>query len=334
MLLLAAAAAGVLLFVIAWAAPVIAPLGLGLFLAALAAPLFGRLTARGASAPVALVITIGLVLVIGGAIVWLAIASIQSLNDSLATYATDLQTRYDTTALDPFSTALRDLIPADALVDVLRSVIQIVRDLAVGLGFAVIVASLLLLDSPRLERLVQAGAGADHPVFREVPRVARAAVTYFLVRIRVNLVTAIALLVLMLMLGVDDALLWAVGAFFLSFVPYVGLVIALIPPTILAFAESGLGAALVLVVGGTALNLIAENLLEPTLTSRALKLATWFVFVSFFVWVWVLGPIGALLSMPISVLLVLVLRGSDQVAWAATLLARDPADEPAGEPAG
>jgi predicted PurR-regulated permease PerM len=54
--------------------------------------------------------------------------------------------------------------------------------------------------------------------------------------------------------------------------------------------------------------------------------------VSFFVWVWVLGPIGALLSMPISVLLVLVLRGSDRSGWAATLLARDPADDPLAEP--
>ena len=83
----------------------------------------------------------------------------------------------------------------------------------------------------------------------------------------------------MLVLGVDDALLWAVGAFFLSFVPYLGLVLALIPPTILAFAESGPAAAAAVVIGGTALNLIAENVLEPTLTGRALSLSTWLVFI-------------------------------------------------------
>src|SRR5689334_15706158 len=192
-MVLTAAAAGVLIFVVAWAAPVIAPLGLGLFLAALAAPLFGRLTARGASSPIALAITIGLVLAIGAAIIWLALVSIQSLSDSLATYTTDLQARYDAAGLDPVSSALRDVIPQDALVNVLRSVIDIVSDVAVGFAFAVIVAALLLLDSPRLERLVAAGAGAGHPVFREVPRVAQSAVTYFLVRIRVNLVTAVAM---------------------------------------------------------------------------------------------------------------------------------------------
>jgi len=327
--LLAAAAGGVLLFVIAWAAPVIAPLGLGLFLAALAAPLFGRLTTRGLSAPAALAITIGLVVVIGVAIVWLILASIQSFDDALATYATGLQARYEAAGLDPLTTALRDLIPADVLANVLRSLVGIVRDVAVSLGLAIIVAALLLLDSPRLVRLVDAGAGADDPVFREVPRVASAAVTYFLVRIRVNLVTAVALLVLMLVLGIDDALLWAVGTFFLSFVPYVGLVVAMIPPTILAFAESGIGAAVAFVVGGTVLNLVAENILEPAMTGRALKLATWFVFVMFFGTVWLLGPVGALLAMPISVLLVLVLRRNEGTDWAATLLARDPADDPA-----
>ena len=111
----------------------------------------------------------------------------------------------------------------------------------------------------------------------------------------------------MLVLGIDDPLLWAVAAFFLSFVPYLGLVLAMIPPTILALAESGPLAAAAFVIGGTALNLIAENLLEPTLTGRALSLSTWLVFIMFFFWVWLLGPVGALLSMPITVLVVLVL---------------------------
>jgi AI-2 transport protein TqsA len=133
----------------------------------------------------------------------------------------------------------------------------------------------------------------------------------------------------MVVVGVDHAPLWAVGAFFLSFVPYLGLIIALIPPTILAFAESGPAAAAAIVIGGTVLNLVAENVLEPTLTGRALSLATWLVFVMFFFWVWLMGPIGALLSMPISVLIVLVLRHSERTRWIAELLARE-GEQPAG----
>ena len=140
-------------------------------------------------------------------------------------------------------------------------------------------------------------------MFREIPSIARAAVTYMLTRVRINAFTALTLLVLMVIVGVDDALLWAVGAFLLSFVPYIGLVVALVPPTILAFAESGLPAAAVIVIGGVVLNVVAENVLEPTLTGRALSLTTWLVFTMFFFWVWLMGPVGALLSMPITVLI-------------------------------
>ena len=134
----------------------------------------------------------------------------------------------------------------------------------------------------------------------------------------------------MLVLGIDDPLLWAVAAFFLSFVPYLGLVLAMIPPTILALAESGPLAAAAFVIGGTALNLIAENLLEPTLTGRALSLSTWLVFIMFFFWVWLLGPVGALLSMPITVLVVLVLQHNERTQWVAALLTRERGDTPRG----
>jgi len=326
--LVTAVAVGLLLYLTWWLSPVLAPLGLGLFLAALAAPLFGWLEGRGRSAAVSLGITVGVVLAIGGAIVMLAVASARSLSDSLDIYAADLQARYADAVGSTASDGLRALIPPETLVEILRSVAGMLWQVAGSLGFALVIAALLLLDGPRLSRLVGGGLGDENPVVRQVPALARAAVTYFIVRIRVNAVTALGLLVLLLVLGVDDALLWAVGAFFLSFVPYLGLILALIPPTILALAETGPLAAVAVVAGGTALNLVAENVLEPTLTGRALELSTWLVFAMFFFWVWILGPAGALLSMPITVLVVLILRSDERTRWLAALLARDEADAP------
>jgi len=227
------------------------------------------------------------------------------------------------------------ILPPDVLSDVLKAVARILVEVGQSLIFAVVVAALLLLDGRRLSSLAARGIGSEGPVFRETPGIARAAVTYFAVRIRINAVTAIGFLVLMLVLGIDDALLWAVAAFFLSFVPYLGLVLAMIPPAILAFAESGVLPATIFVIGGTALNLIAENVLEPTLTGRALSLSTWVVFTMFFFWVWLIGPVGALLSMPITVLVVLVLQHNDRTQWIAALLSRQqPEDVPDLMPAG
>jgi|SoiMethySBSTD1v2_1073268.scaffolds.fasta_scaffold08529_11 AI-2 transport protein TqsA len=321
-MLVTAVLVGIFLVLIGWFSPVLAPLGLGLFLAALAAPLFTWLADRGRSAAVALAITIAVLVLLVGGIAVLALVSARTLTDSLADYSALLDARYpDAGEL----ASLRDVVPPDVFVNLLRSVIDIIANVGGSLVFATVIAALLLLDGRRLSGLVANGLGSRNPVFREAPELAQAAITYFVVRIRVNLVTAAGLLVLMLVVGVDHALLWAVGAFVLSFVPYLGLILALVPPTILAFAESGLVAAAVVVIGGTILNLFAENVLEPTMTGRALSLATWLVFTMFFVWVWLMGPIGALLSMPITVLIVLVLRHNERTRWLAHLLARDEA---------
>jgi predicted PurR-regulated permease PerM len=318
------AALGILLYLASWLAPVLAPVGLGLFIAALAGPFHGSLERRTGSSAAALAITVGAVLVIGGSILVLGVVSARTLTQDLAMYAAEISARYAQAPGVLGTGGLADLVPPEALVAVLRTTIDVIWQVVTSLGFAVVLAALLLLDRGRLSGLVASGLGRTDPVFRELPALARTAVTYFVVRIRVNAATAAGLLALMLVLGVDDALLWAVGAFFLSFVPYLGLIIALIPPTILAFAESGPLAALAIVVGGTVLNVVAENVLEPTLTGRALHLSTWLVFAMFFLWVFVLGPLGALLSMPITVFLVLALGHDERTRWLASMLGRDP----------
>jgi AI-2 transport protein TqsA len=325
--LVTAVVVGVGLFLVAWLAPVIGPMGLGLFMAALAAPVFTRLEERGRSAGLALTVTIVILLAIALGLVLLAVSGASSLVDGIATYSEQIQTRYPdasaTLATGGVMALLRDILPPETLANVLRVVGGILISVGQSVLFAAIVAALLLLDGRRLSRLASGGLGSENPVFRETPGIARAAVTYFVVRIRVNAVTAVGLLALLLLLGVDDAILWAVCAFFLSFVPYLGLVLAMIPPAILALAESGPVAAAVVVVGATALNLIAENVLEPTLTGRALHLSTWLVFLMFFFWVWLIGPVGALLSMPITVLVVLVLQHNERTQWVAALLANE-----------
>ncbi len=336
-MLVTAVMVGIGLFLIGWLAPVLAPMGLGLFMAALAAPLFTRLEARGRSAGLALVVTIGVLLAVAVGLVALALTGGRALIDGIATYSSELQSRYpsatETLATSGVLALLRDILPPEVLTSVLGAVAGILITIGQSLVFATIVAALLLLDGQRLSRLASGGLGSQNPVFRETPAIARAAVTYFVVRIRVNAVTAAGFLILLLVLGVDDALLWAVCAFFLSFVPYLGLVLAMIPPAVLALAESGPLAAATVVAGVTVLNLVAENVLEPTLTGRALHLSTWLVFTMFFFWVWLIGPVGALLSMPITVLVVLVLQHNPRTEWLAALLANAPEpDQPGGAP--
>ena len=278
-----------------------------------------------------MVLTIVVLVVLGGGLALLSLYSSQQLRESLASYADQLLVRYpDASGLINslgVSGGLESVIPPEAMVSALSVAAASIAEVGGNLAFAVVLAALLLLDKPRLSRLMGAGLGSENPVFRQVPAISQSAITYFTIRIRVNAITAAGLLVVMLIFGVDDALLWAIGAFFLSFVPYVGLILALIPPVILAFAETGVGAATAIVLAGAILNVVAENVLEPSMSSKALHVTTWLVFVMFFFTVWLIGPVGALLAMPLTVLIVLVLGSNDRTRWVAALLTNGDAPE-------
>jgi predicted PurR-regulated permease PerM len=126
---------------------------------------------------------------------------------------------------------------------------------------------------------------------------------------------------------VDYWPLWTLLIFFMSYVPYIGLAVALVPPCLLAFAETGIVPVIIIVVVAIIINTVVENFLAPVATGKTLRLSPTVVFISFLLWTWLLGPAGALLSMPITVLVMLVLQTSEQTQWAAEIIGSTPVSE-------
>lgn len=90
-----------------------------------------------------------------------------------------------------------------------------------------------------------------------------------------------------------------------------------------AVAEFGLTRGILVVVGAVVLNLLVENVLEPSYTIKKLRLSPTIVFISFFIWGWLLEPVGALLSMPITVMLMLILGQHESTIWLAKIIGRE-----------
>jgi AI-2 transport protein TqsA len=119
---------------------------------------------------------------------------------------------------------------------------------------------------------------------------------------------------------VDFPLLWGILTFFLSFVPYVGLFIALTPAVVLALVEFGLSRAMLFIVGVIVVNIVAENVLSPMLMGRGLNLSPTVVFLSFILWAWVLGGPGAFLAVPITLFVIGMLETFPETRWLANLM--------------
>lgn len=121
-------------------------------------------------------------------------------------------------------------------------------------------------------------------------------------------------------IGVDYPLLWGVLAFLLNFVPTLGSILAGIPPVLLALVQLGTTEALLITSGYIAINVIIGNVLEPRFMGKGLNLSTLVVFLSLVFWGWVLGPVGMLLSIPLTMGVKIGLETRPETRWIGVML--------------
>ena len=126
---------------------------------------------------------------------------------------------------------------------------------------------------------------------------------YMGVRAVLGLIAAVLDYVLLEAVGVDYALLWGVLSFLLSFVPNIGFTLSLVPPTLLALVEKGWPAAVIVLVGYQVINNVIDNVIGPRFVGREMKISALLSFLSVIFWAWVLGATGAILAVPLTVLI-------------------------------
>jgi predicted PurR-regulated permease PerM len=109
-------------------------------------------------------------------------------------------------------------------------------------------------------------------------------------------------------------------AFALNYVPNIGSIIAAVPGVLLAFVEFGAGAAVTTAVGYVVINVVVSNVIEPRFVGRGLGLSPLVILVSLIFWGWVLGPVGMLLSVPLTMAIKIALEDGEDTRWIAMLM--------------
>lgn len=329
--LIGVALTGFVLMLLHLATPILTPILFAFFLGAMAMSPFNWLLARGMRRGPALILMIGFLTIGGVALVLLTLISVRSLQAGLTIYSEQLAMR-----MNSLKTTLSQIGPgADGLdrqltslgITGLNTFLGALISVASNALISLVIVAFFLFEFERFTAIMRSERVRDVPFVGQMPEVARTAVRYFGIRTRLNLITGAGVTLICLVLGVDYALLWGVVAFFLSYIPYIGLLMAMIPPALLALAEHGWPQALLVVVTIVLINLLIENVVEPGYTGKRLQLSPTIVFLSFFFWGWLLGPVGALLSMPITVLLLLVFQQHDSSLWLARIIGRESLSE-------
>lgn len=186
--------------------------------------------------------------------------------------------------------------------------------------FIVFAVIFLVFELPQIKTRLDNGLGADNPTLNKTYALIDDFVEYFVIRAKVNLFYGIGVSAILVVFDINLALLWGLLTFFLGFIPYIGIVIAAIPAVFIAWVQYGIQGAILMALLFIIINTIAESIIFPKLTGKGLQMSVYVVFVSLFVWGWILGPIGFFIGVPMTLVIIKYLENFEETRWMALLM--------------
>lgn len=291
------------------ASELLSPVLLSLFIVLVTAPMVQWLRAKRVPSWLANLLVILGVVAAGMLLILFLAASVAQLTASIPEYRSLLDAQFD--QFEAWINA-RGIESSDLFnLEVFQPsrLIQIVVAFLTGLigtlgnaGLTLFIFIYMLVGSSSFSQKLNRGLGKNHPVLDRMRAFGRSVSLYLLIKGWLGAMTAIGQTILLWIIGVDFAVLWGVMSFLFNFIPNVGYIIALVPPLVLALLESGIGAAVAVFIGYALINNFFDMVVGPRYLGQGLDLSTLVTFLAVIFWTWVLGPIGAFLALPLTVM--------------------------------
>jgi len=309
------------------AEPILVPLLIAGFLAIISTSPVFWLKGKGIPAPAALSLVILGVLSLGFGFILLIGTSLEDFSNAIPRYQARL-----TQAMEPLLQWIQGLgfqLNEDLL---LKSIdpgasIRLVGRMLSGLGkiltnsfLIMLTVIFILLEASSFQHKVRAAFGDPKGTLSQFSKIIDAVNNYLAIKTLVSLGTGIIVASWVAILDIDFPVIWGLLAFLLNFIPNLGSIIAAVPPILLGFIQFGLGRALLVALGYAVVNVIFGNVVEPKLMGRQLGLSTLVVFLSLVFWGWVWGPIGMLISVPMTMVVKIALESSPATQWLSIML--------------
>ena len=191
---------------------------------------------------------------------------------------------------------------------VVQGVLASVINMLVQFGLALAIFFFMISAAMAMPTPSRLGLDPGASGFGRVTALTEDVRKYMTVLTGINFLVGLGDTVFLLILGVDYALLWGLLAWFMGYIPSIGFIIALIPPVLMAYAQYGLQTALVVLVGYILINGGVQNFIQPKVMGQKLKISPVVVFVGLFIWGYLLGGIGAILAVPMTLLVLIIME--------------------------
>jgi AI-2 transport protein TqsA len=264
-----------------------------------------------------------LVVIIGG--------YISSFTESLSNYEEQITegivgivTFLEGYGVDFSEDAIKEHVNVGSILEMIARVLAGFGAALTSLALILIIVFFILIEVPGMRKKVQVSIKEPDESLDGIDQFTRSVKRYLFIQTLTSMLTGILIGVWLWVLGVSYAPLWGLLAFLLNYVPKIGSLAASIPPILIAAVQLGLFHAVWTAVGFIVVNLLVGNLLEPKVMGRGLGMSAVVIFVALMFWGWVLGPIGYILAMPLTMMLKIALEHHENTRWIGLMLDDEP----------
>ena len=216
--------------------------------------------------------------------------------------------------------SMSDMIDPGFAMGLVAGLLNSLREVLTNTFLIVFTMIFILLEAGTARTKFEAAFGRSADTLENVRDFMQNLGRYLGIKTMISVATGICAGLLTWSLGLDFPLLWAMLAFLLNYVPTIGSIIAAVPAVLLALIQIGPGAAGATALGFIAINVVFGNFLEPRLMGYGVGISPLIVFVGLVAWGWIFGPVGMLLSVPLTMTLKMALESDARTRWVAILI--------------
>ncbi len=287
---------------------------------------------RGIKTGPALLITILLVVLFIVGFTWLVLGSISNMSVELPTYSESFEDQNESvdaeaTAIDELTQSVMRTVNQQQFNQLFSTLLGFLGNTVSQVFLTLLIFIFMLYTALSLPNLSRLGINAESGVLDQAIGLTSHVRRYMALTAFINLLVGIGDAILLWYFEIPYALLWGIIAWVLGFIPAVGYWIALVPPVLLAYSLYGTRTALIIFIGYALINGTAANIISPRVLGKGLSISPLIVFVSVFIWGWLLGAIGAILAIPLTMLIITILESFPTTRWLARLMSYVPGSE-------
>lgn len=308
-------------------ADVIVPFLLSAFIAIVCAPLMKFQTKRGIPVMVAVVAVISVLLIIGLGLITFIGGTINAFYQDMPVYEQKLQALMNssvawlnTQGLEVKTDALGEVVNPKVVMQMMASAFNSLGGVLTNVFLILFMVIFILLEASGFPDKVKRAFGTETRALFHFDAFTHTVQKYLLLKTLLSIANGVIIGIGLAIMGLDYWPLWALSSFLLNYIPNIGSIVAAIPAVLIAIIQLSFGEALVVAGIYIAVNTLIGNIIEPKLMGRSLGLSSLVVFITLIFWGWILGPVGMLLSIPLTIIAKVALDNGKKTKWLGTLL--------------